>query len=140
MLISKLLCVITLTERPETNIWEAKENTKNVVFLLLPGETLGESRETARLGLNMATVLEGTNAPLTTQKINVGARRKIKAKARAEERERKAGQDPEVTHSHQEDLVVLGLARNPERALGLAEVPLPITSVKSVEITSLEMH
>ena len=107
---------------------------------MLPGETLGESRETAELGPNTATVLEGTNALSTTQKINVGARRKIKAKARAEERGRKAGQDPEVTHSHQGDLVVLGLAQNPERALGLAEVPLPITSVKSVETTSLEMH
>ena len=58
----------------------------------------------------------------------------------AEGRERKADQDPEVTHSHQKDLVVLGLARNPERALGLAEVPLPTTSVRTVETTSLEMH
>ena len=67
-----------------------------------------------------------------------GARRRIKEKARAEERERKAGQDPEVAHSHQEDLVVLGLALNPERALGLVEVPLPIISVRSAETTSLE--
>ena len=88
----------------------------------------------------MATVLEGTNAPSTTQTINVGARRKIKAKARAEERERKADQDPEVTHSHQGDLVVLGLALNPGRALGLVEVPLPIISVRSAETTSPEMH
>ena len=75
MLISKLSCVATLTEKPETNIWKAKENTKNVVFLLLPGETLGESRETAELGLNMATVLEGTNALSTMQKISVEARK-----------------------------------------------------------------
>ena len=34
----------------------------------------------------MATVLEGTNALLTTQNTNVGARRKIKAKARAGEK------------------------------------------------------
>ena len=80
MLISKLLCVVALTERPETNIWKAKENTKNVVFLLLPGETLGESRETARLGLSMATVLEGTNALLTVQKTKRGGKQKDKGK------------------------------------------------------------
>ena len=74
------------------------------------------------------------------RKTNVGARRMIKEKARAEERERRAGQDPEVTHSHQGDLVVLGLALKPERALGLVEVPLPIISVRSAETTSLEMH
>jgi len=88
----------------------------------------------------MATVLEGTNAFSIAQKTNVGARRRTNEKARAEERERKAGQDPEVTRSHQGDLVVLGLAQNPERALGLAEVPLPMTSDRSVETTTLEMH
>ena len=119
---------------------ESKRKHQERGFLLLPGETLGESRETAELGLNTATVLEGTNAPSITQKTNVGARRRIKEKARAEERERKAGQDPEVTHSHQGDLVVLGLALNPERALGLVEVPLPIISARSAETTSLEMH
>ena len=70
-----------------------------MVFLLQPEETPGESRETAKLGQTMATVLEGTNAHSIAQKVSVGARKRIKVKAKAEEKERKEDQDPEATHN-----------------------------------------
>ena len=101
-----------------------------MVFLLLPGETPGESRETAELGQSMGTVLEGTSAFSITRKISVEARKRIKAKAKAEEKERKADQGPEATHSYLRALEALGLARNPERAPGLVEVHLPVSKVR----------
>ena len=106
---------------------------KNVVFLLLPGETPGESRETAELGQSLGTVLEGTSALSITPKLSVEARKRIKAKAKAEEKERKADQGPEATRSHLKALEVLGLARNPERAPGLVGVPLPVLKVRFAE-------
>ena len=58
---------------------------KNVVFLLLPGGTPGESRETAELGQRLGTVFKGTSAHSITPKISVEARKRIKAKSKAEE-------------------------------------------------------
>ena len=108
-----------------------------MVFLLLPEETPGESGETAELGQSMGTVLEGTSAFSITPILSVEARKRIKAKAKAEEQERKADQGPEATHSHLRALEVLGLALKPERAPGLVGVPLPILNVRFAEITWL---
>ena len=88
-----------------------------MVFLLLPGETPSESGETAELGQSMGTVLEGTSALSIARKISVEGRKRIKAKAKAEEKERKADQGPEATHSHLRALEVLGLALNQKELL-----------------------
>ena len=71
------------------------------------------------------------------QKVSVEANRRIKVKAKAEEKERKGDQDPEATRNHLKALEALGLAQNPERAPGLVGVPLPILNVRFAETTWL---
>ena len=82
----------------------------------------------------MATVPEGTNAHSITQKASVEAKKRTKATAKAEEKERKEDQDPEATRNHLKALEILGPVRSLERVLGLVEAPLPTLEARSAEI------